>query len=90
MLNLLTPDINPSTQRSLLGFFTRDFKFYCLLLGKKEYLIEFSIKFNEIKFCTLLMIWLIWEKMFTYFCNKYMPVNHMRYIKCAVNSSLLT
>ena len=28
--------------------------------------------------------------MFTYFCNKFMPVNHMHYIKCGVNSSLLT
>jgi len=51
-------------------FFTGDFKFYCLLLGKKTYFIDFSFKFNEIKFCTLLMNWLIWEKMFTYFHNK--------------------
>jgi len=36
------------------------------------------------------MNWLMWGKMFTYFCNKFMPVNHMHCIKCAVNSSLLT
>jgi len=60
------------------------------LRGEKTYLIDFSFKFNEIKFCTLLMIWLIWEKMFAYFYNKFRPVNHMHYIKCGVNSSLLT
>ena len=32
----------------------------------------------------------MWEKVFTYFCNKFVPVNPMHYIKCAVNSSLLT
>jgi len=26
------------------------------------YLIDFSFKFNEIKFSTVLMNWLIWEK----------------------------
>jgi hypothetical protein len=31
---------------------------------------------------------LIQKKMFTYFYNKFSPVNHMRYIKCGVNSSL--
>jgi len=36
------------------------------------------------------MNWLIWKKMFTRFYNKFMPVNCMRYIKCGVNSSLLT
>ena len=30
------------------------------------------------------------KKMFTNFCNKFRPVNHMHYIKCAVNNSLLT
>ena len=25
---------------------------------KKKYLVDFSIKFNELKFCTLLMNWL--------------------------------
>jgi len=36
------------------------------------------------------MNWLVQEKMFTYFYNKFRPVNHMRYIKCGVNSSLFT
>ena len=27
----------------------------------------------------MLMIWLIWEKMFTYFYNKFRPVNYMHY-----------
>ena len=33
---------------------------------------------------------LMGEKMFTYFYNKFRPVNRMYYIKCGVNSSLLT
>jgi len=72
--------------------FTGGFKFYCLLLErkKKAYLIDFSFKFNEIKFCTLLMNWLIREKMFTCFYNKFRPVNHMHYMKCGADSSLLT
>ena len=58
---------------------------------KKAYLINFSFRFNEIKFCTLLMNWLIrGKKMFNYFYNKFRPVNRMYYIKCGVNSSLLT
>jgi len=36
------------------------------------------------------MNWLIQEKMFTYFYNKVKPVNRMHYMKCGVNSSLLT
>jgi len=84
------PELNHSTQRSLPRFFSGDFKFLCLLLGKKTYLIDFSFKFNEIKFCTLLKNWLICKKMFTYFYNKFRPVNCMRYIKCGVNISLLT
>jgi len=36
------------------------------------------------------MKWLIWEKMFTYFYNKFRPVNRMHFIKCGVNFSLLT
>jgi hypothetical protein len=43
--------------------------------------MEFSFKFNKIKFCTLHMNWLIQEKMFTYFYNKFRPVNHMHYIE---------
>jgi len=36
------------------------------------------------------MNWLIQEKMFAYFYNKFRPVSCMHYIKCCVNSSLLT
>ena len=36
------------------------------------------------------MNWLILEKMFTYFYNKFRPVNRLHYIKYGVNSSLLT
>jgi len=61
-----------------------------LTLKKKAYLIEFSFKFNEIKLCTLFMNWLIQEKMFAYFYNKFRPVNCMHYTKFGVNSSLLT
>jgi len=56
---------------------------------KKTYFLDFSLKFNEIEFCTVLMNWLIREKMFTYFYNKFRPVNRMYYIKCGVNCSLL-
>jgi len=61
-----------------------------MLLEKKLYLTDFSFKFNEIKFCTLLMNWLIGEKIFTYFYNKFIPLNRMHYIEYGVNSSLLT
>ena len=90
MLNPLTPDINPSKQRSLPRFFTQHFKFYCLILEKRASLIDFSFKFNEIKFCAVLMNWLIQEKMLTYFYSKFRPVSRMHYIKYGVNSSLLT
>jgi hypothetical protein len=36
------------------------------------------------------MNWLIWKEMFTYFYNKFRPVNRMHYIKCGVNSSFVT
>ena len=36
------------------------------------------------------MNWLIWQKIFTYFYNKFMPVDRMHYIKCGVNSSFVT
>ena len=36
------------------------------------------------------MNWLIRGKMFTYFYNKFMPVNHIHYLRFGVNSSLLT
>jgi len=60
--NPLTLELNPSEQGCLPEFFTGDFKFYCLLVEEKAYLIYFSFKFNELKFFTLLMNWLIWEK----------------------------
>jgi hypothetical protein len=53
---------------------------------KKKYLMDLSFKLNERKFCTLRMNWLIWEKMFTYFYNKFWPVKSMHYIKFGVNS----
>jgi len=91
MLNPLMPDINLCTQCSLPRFFYWGFKLHCLLLGgKKAHLVDFSFKFNEIKFCTLLMNWLMCKKIFSYFYNKFRPVNCMLYIKCVVNSSLLT
>jgi len=34
------------------------------------------------------MNWLIREKMFTYFYNKFSPVNRTYFVKCCVNSSL--
>jgi len=61
-----------------------------LSLRKKTCFIDFSFKFNEIKFYILLMNWLIWEKMFTYFYNKFRPVNCVHYVKFGVNSLLLT
>jgi len=61
-LNPLMLELNPAEQCSLQRYFTGDFKFYCLLLGKKAYLIDSSFKFNEIKFCSLYMNWLIQEK----------------------------
>jgi len=36
------------------------------------------------------MNWLIWEKLFTSFYNKFRAVDCIHYIKCGVNSSLLT
>jgi hypothetical protein len=60
------------------------------LRTKKSISHRLSFKLHEIKFCTLLINWLIWEKMFTYFYNKFRPMNCMHYIKCGVTSSLLT
>jgi len=60
------------------------------LKGKKAYLIGFSLKFREIKFCTLYMKWLVQENRFTYFYNKFRSVIFLHYTKCGVNSSLLT
>jgi len=36
------------------------------------------------------MNWLIQEKIFTYFYNKFRPANRMHYIKFDVNSAFLT
>jgi len=63
----LMPELNAPMQRCLPEFFTGDFKFLCLLLGKKAYPIDFSLKFNEIKFCCLFMIWLIQKKISPFF-----------------------
>ena len=62
VFNPLTLELNLPEQCCLPRFFAGDFKFYCLLLEKKKNLIDFSSKFNEIKFCPLLMNWLIWGK----------------------------
>jgi hypothetical protein len=59
------------------------------LRERKVYLIYFPFKVKEIKSYTLFMNWLIWEKMFTYFYNKFRSVNCMHYTKCSVNSLLL-
>jgi len=89
--NPLTPQLNPSTQCRLRDFLLGILNFDAYFFKKKKaYLIDFSFKFSEIKFCTRLMNWLIWEKMLTYFYNKVRHVNCMHYIKCGVNSSLLT
>ena len=36
------------------------------------------------------MNWLIWEKMFAHFYNKFRSVNRMQYMNCGLSSSLLT
>ena len=83
-------DLNASCSGCLPEFFLGCFKFQCLLLEKKSYLIDFSFKFNAIKFGNLLMNWFIWEKMLNYCYNKFRPFNRMHHVKCSVNSSLLT
>jgi len=55
-------DLNASCSGCLPEFFLGFFKFQCMLLEKKSYLVEFSFKFNAIKFGNLLMNWFIWEK----------------------------
>ena len=90
ILTLRHWDLNALCSGCLPEFFLGFFKFQCMLLKKKLYLIDFSFKFNEIKFCTLLMNWLIREKIFTYFYNKFRPLNRMHYIESGVNSSSLT
>jgi hypothetical protein len=56
----------PSAVAACLNFFC-GFYISMQLLEKKFYLIDFTFKFNEIKFCNLLMNWFIREKVFTYF-----------------------
>ena len=67
-------------------FFWGVFKFQYMLLEKESYLIDFSFKFNAVKFGNLLMNWFIREKIFTYCYNKFRPVIRMQYVKCSVNS----
>ena len=55
---------------------------------KKTYPIDFSLKFKEIKILHCAYELVNPGKMFTYFYNKFRPVNRMYYIKCGVNSSL--
>ena len=42
--------------------FSGVFKFQCVLLEKKSFLIHFSFKFNAIQFGNMLMNWFIREK----------------------------
>ena len=83
-------DLNAPCSGCLPEFFLEFFKFQCMLLEKKSYLIDFSFKFNAIKFGNLLMNWFIREKMFAYCYNKFRPLNRIHYVKCSVNSLLLT
>ena len=85
-LNLSRRDLNASCSGCLPEFFLGVFKFQCMLLGKKSYLLDFSFKFNAIKFGNLLMNWFVREKMFTYCYNKFGPLNRMHCVKCSVNS----
>jgi len=89
-LTLSRRDLNALCSGCLLAFFLGFFKFQCMLLEKKSYLVDFSFKFNAIKFGNLLMNWFIWKKMLTCCYNKFRPLNRMHHVKCSVNSSLLT
>jgi hypothetical protein len=80
--NPLKPEVSPSNQACLPGFFTEHFKLYCLLLSHK-----FSFNLNEIKFCTVYELVNPGGKI-AYFNTKFRPVNRMYFIKCCVNSSL--
>ena len=88
-LNPLTRELNVSRSGCLPEFFLGVLNFNVCSYKKKSYLIDFSFKFNEIKFGNLLMNWFIPEKMFAYCYNKFRPMNRMHYIKCSVNSLLL-
>jgi len=90
LLTFSRRDLNSSCSGCLPEFFSGVFKFQCMLLEKKSYLIDLSFKFNAIKFGNLLMNLFIQKKIFAYCYNKFSPVNRMHYIKCSVNSLLLT
>src|SRR5215475_2645754 len=90
IFNPLALGLNASCSGWLPELFSGVFKFQCMPLEKKSYLIHFPFKFNEIKFGNLLMNWFIREKIFTNCYNKFRPVNRINYIKCSVNSLLLT
>ena len=89
-LTLSRRDLNASCSGCLPKFFLGFFKFQYMLLEKKSYLLDFSFRLNAIKFGKLLMNWFIREKMFTYCYNKFRPLSRMHYVKCSVNSLLLT
>jgi hypothetical protein len=55
----------PTCRDCLPRFSDGGFKFLCLPLGKKSYLLHFSFKFNEVKFFALFMNWIIQKKNFT-------------------------
>ena len=48
LLTLSRQDLNASCSGCLPEFFLGFFKFQCMLLEKKSYLIDFSFKFNSI------------------------------------------
>jgi hypothetical protein len=54
-INPLTPDLNPPAQRQPAEVFKFGIQFLTLTLRKKNYLIHFSFKFQEIKFCSVFM-----------------------------------
>jgi hypothetical protein len=54
-LTLRRRDLNAPCSGCLPEFFLGVFKFQCMFFEKKSYLIDFSFKFNAIKFGSLLM-----------------------------------
>jgi len=57
-------DLNALCSGCLPEFFSGVFKFQCMLLEKKSYLIDFSFKFNALKFGNLRMNLFIRKKNF--------------------------
>jgi len=53
---------------------------------KKGISHRFFLQIQGNKILHSLMNWLIWEKMLTYFHNKFRPENGICYIKCGVNN----